>query len=80
MTAQVIRFCDFAAPWSPRIVDLTREPASIIIMPVVRIERHPDKPSEGFDQPRLPPVDFVPTRHGRMSRRRRVPINTCGND
>lgn len=51
----------------PRLV--ISAPASIIILPVVRVERHPDKPSEGFDQPRRP-----------LRRRRLVPINFCGND
>ena len=32
-----------------RYVDANSEPASVIILPVVRIERHPDKPSDGFE-------------------------------
>jgi hypothetical protein len=30
-----------------RYVDANSEPASVIILPVVRIERHPDQPSDG---------------------------------
>ena len=32
-----------------RYVDAHSEPASVIILPVVRIERHPDKPSDGVE-------------------------------
>ena len=32
-----------------RYVDANSEPASVIILPVVRIERHPDEPSGGLD-------------------------------
>jgi hypothetical protein len=32
-----------------RYVEANSEPASVIILPVVRIERHPDKPSDGFE-------------------------------
>jgi hypothetical protein len=32
-----------------RYVDANSEPASVIILPVVRIERHPDQPSDGFE-------------------------------
>ena len=32
-----------------RYVDVNSEPASVIILPVVRIERHPDKPSDGLE-------------------------------
>jgi hypothetical protein len=32
-----------------RYVDANSEPASVIILPVVRIERHPDKPSDGLE-------------------------------
>jgi len=31
-----------------RYVDANSEPASVIILPVVRIERHPDRPSDGL--------------------------------
>jgi hypothetical protein len=31
-----------------RYVDASSEPASVIILPVVRIERHPDEPSNGI--------------------------------
>jgi hypothetical protein len=31
-----------------RYVDADAEPASVIILPVVRIERHPDQPSNGI--------------------------------
>lgn len=33
-----------------RYVDANSEPASVIILPVVRIERHPDGPSDGLDR------------------------------
>jgi hypothetical protein len=32
-----------------RYVDANTEPANVIILPVVRIERHPDTPSDGLD-------------------------------
>ena len=32
-----------------RYVAANSEPANVIILPVVRIERHPDKPSDGVD-------------------------------
>jgi hypothetical protein len=32
-----------------RYIDANSEPASVIILPVVRIERNPDGPSDGFD-------------------------------
>jgi hypothetical protein len=32
---------------SGRYVDANSEPASVIILPVVRIERNPDQPSDG---------------------------------
>lgn len=32
-----------------RYVDANAEPASVIILPVVRIERQPDQPSDGVD-------------------------------
>ena len=32
-----------------RYVDTNSEPASVIILPVVRIERNPDQPSDGLD-------------------------------
>ena len=32
-----------------RYVDANSEPASVIILPVVRIERNPDEPSGGLD-------------------------------
>lgn len=33
---------------SGRYVDANSEPATVIILPVVRIERHPDEPSDGL--------------------------------
>jgi hypothetical protein len=32
-----------------RYVSANSEPASVIILPVVRIERHPDLPSDGIE-------------------------------
>lgn len=32
-----------------RYVEANSEPANVIILPVVRIERHPDKPSDGLE-------------------------------
>jgi len=32
-----------------RYIDANSEPASVIILPVVRIERQPDQPSDGVD-------------------------------
>ncbi|MEA2978431.1 MAG: hypothetical protein QOF91_1108 [Alphaproteobacteria bacterium] len=32
-----------------RYVGASSEPASVIILPVVRIERNPDQPSDGLD-------------------------------
>jgi hypothetical protein len=32
-----------------RYIDANSEPASVIILPVVRIERNPDGPSDGLD-------------------------------
>ena len=32
-----------------RYIDANSEPASVIILPVVRIERSPDQPSDGLD-------------------------------
>jgi hypothetical protein len=32
-----------------RYVDANSEPAAVIILPVVRIERGPDQPSDGLD-------------------------------
>jgi hypothetical protein len=32
-----------------RYVDANSEPASVIILPVVRIEREPDQPSDGLE-------------------------------
>ncbi len=32
-----------------RYVGANSEPASVIILPVVRVERHPDKPSDGLE-------------------------------
>ena len=32
-----------------RYIDANSEPASVIILPVVRIERDPDRPSDGLD-------------------------------
>lgn len=45
-----------------RYVDANSEPASVIILPVVRIERNPDQPSDGLDSNSASP--------GRRRRRR----------
>jgi hypothetical protein len=46
-----------------RYIDANSEPASVIILPVVRIERHPDRPSDGLS-------DGSNTAPGRRRRRR----------
>jgi len=46
-----------------RYIDANSEPASVIILPVVRIERNPDGPSDGLD-------DSSNTAPGRRRRRR----------
>jgi hypothetical protein len=45
---QVVQFPEGQRPaGGGRYVDANSEPASVIILPVVRIERHPDRPSDG---------------------------------
>jgi len=39
---EIIRFPDEAGPRAGRYVDATTEPATVIILPVIRIERGPD--------------------------------------
>jgi hypothetical protein len=39
---EIIRFPDEASPRAGRYVDATTEPATVIILPVIRIERGPD--------------------------------------
>jgi hypothetical protein len=46
-----------------RYIDASSEPASVIILPVVRIERNPDGPSDGLD-------DSTNAAPGRRRRRR----------
>jgi hypothetical protein len=47
---QIVRFPEGQRLASAgRYIDANSEPASIIILPVVRIERQPDKPSDGFE-------------------------------
>ena len=38
----IIRFPDEAGPRAGKYVDATTEPATVIILPVIRIERGPD--------------------------------------
>ena len=44
----IVRFPEGHRP-AGRYIDANTEPASVIILPVVRIERDPDKPSDGFE-------------------------------
>jgi hypothetical protein len=45
---QIVQFPEGQRPaGGGRYVDANSEPASVIILPVVRIERHPDRPSDG---------------------------------
>jgi hypothetical protein len=45
----IVRFPEGQRPASGgRYVDTNSEPASVIILPVVRIERHPEEPSDGL--------------------------------
>ncbi|MBX9829492.1 MAG: hypothetical protein K2Y27_31450 [Xanthobacteraceae bacterium] len=44
----IVQFPEGHRPLGGRYVDANSEPASVIILPVVRIERHPDQPSDGF--------------------------------
>ena len=39
---EVIRFPDDAGPRAGRYVDASTEPATVIILPVIRIDRDPD--------------------------------------
>jgi hypothetical protein len=46
----IVRFPEGQRPsGGGRFVGANSEPASVIILPVVRIERQPDKPFGGFD-------------------------------
>jgi hypothetical protein len=46
----IVQFPDGHRPLGGgRYVDANSEPASVIILPVVRIERSPDQPSNGVD-------------------------------
>jgi hypothetical protein len=46
----IVRFPEGQRPaGGGRYVDGQSEPASVIILPVVRIERGPDKPSDGLE-------------------------------
>jgi hypothetical protein len=46
----IVQFPDGHRPLGGgRYVDANSEPASVIILPVVRIERNPDEPSDGLD-------------------------------
>jgi hypothetical protein len=46
----IVRFPEGQRPASGgRYVDAHTEPAPVIILPVVRIERHPDEPSDGLE-------------------------------
>jgi hypothetical protein len=47
----VVQFPEGGRPLSGgRYVDASSEPASVIILPVVRIERHPERPVGGIDR------------------------------
>ena len=60
----IVQFPDGHRPVNGgRYVDANSEPASVIILPVVRIERGPDQPSDGLD-------DGTTTTPGRRRRRR----------
>jgi hypothetical protein len=60
---QVLQFPEGQRPaGGGRYVGANSEPASVIILPVVRIERHPDRPSDGLAGGRASP--------GRRRRRR----------
>ena len=46
----IVRFPEGQRPaGGGRYVDASSEPASVIILPVVRIERNPDEPSDGLE-------------------------------
>jgi hypothetical protein len=46
----VVQFPEGFRPLSGgRYVDVSSEPANVIILPVVRIERHPERPVDGLD-------------------------------
>ena len=60
----IVRFPEGQRPLGGgRYVDANSEPASIIILPVIRIERQPDKPSGGL-------TDGTGASSGRRRRRR----------
>jgi len=62
----IVRFPEGQRPASGgRYVDANSEPASVIILPVVRIERDPNKPSDGVEGGSATP--------GRRRRRRARP-------
>jgi len=45
----IVQFPEGQRPASGgRYIDANSEPASVIILPVVRIERHPDQPTDGL--------------------------------
>jgi len=47
--AIIVQFPEGQRPLSGgRYVDANSEPASVIILPVIRIERNPDQPSDGI--------------------------------
>ncbi|HYC17349.1 MAG TPA: hypothetical protein VEC94_09085 [Pseudolabrys sp.] len=45
---EIIRFPDEASPRGGKYIDANTEPATVIILPVIRIERGPDG-SNGFE-------------------------------
>ena len=45
----IVQFPEGQRSLGGRYIDANSEPASVIILPVVRIERHPDRPSDGLD-------------------------------
>jgi hypothetical protein len=61
----IVRFPEGQRPLGGgRFVDANSEPASIIILPVIRVERQPDKPSGGLTD------DGTGSSSGRRRRRR----------
>jgi len=70
-----VQFPDGHRPASGgRYVDANSEPASVIILPVVRIERDPDQPSDGLGRRQQRRAGPTAPAALRRVRERRVPI------